>query len=99
MTVAFDTLKYAETLKAAGAPEALAKAQAQALAEALKEGAAPLATKEDLKDLRTELKADIAELRQEMNTRFAETKFELLRWMLGAMAVQAGVIVGLLKLL
>ncbi len=92
---AFDTLKYAEALEAGGIPQKQAKAQATALAEALKEGAATLATQQDI----LLVKQDIAALRQEMNARFAEAKFEILKWMLGAMAVQAGIIVGLLKLL
>ena len=58
-TVTFDTLKYAEALKTAGVPDAQAKAQAEALADALRQGGQDLATKADV----AELKADITELR------------------------------------
>ena len=61
-TVTFDTLKYAEALKSAGVPDAQAKAQAEALADALRQGGQDLATKADIAELKAELKADIAKL-------------------------------------
>ena len=60
--VTFDTLKYAEALKSAGVPDAQAKAQAEALADALRQGGQDLATKADIAELKAELKADIAKL-------------------------------------
>ncbi len=65
--VMFDTLAYANKLKAAGADPKLAEVQAEANAEmvaSLIEGT--LATKQDIADLRTELKQDISDVRQEM---------------------------------
>jgi hypothetical protein len=53
--VPFDTLKYAEALKAAGVPDPQARAQAEALAEALRQGGQGFATKVDIADLRTEM--------------------------------------------
>ena len=51
-TVTFDTLKFVERLKAAGIPEAQAKAMAEAQQEALSESVATqLATKIDLAEL------------------------------------------------
>jgi len=47
-TVTFDTLKFANRLKAAGVPEKQAEAEAEILAEALEVNAKNLATKEDL---------------------------------------------------
>ena len=67
--VTFDTLKYAETLKSAGVPDAQAKAQAAALAEGLREGGQDLGTKAgiaELSELRMATKADIAELKAEI---------------------------------
>jgi hypothetical protein len=67
--VPFDTLKYAEALKAAGWTDAEARFQAEALADALKQGQGH-ATKADLKDaitdLKAELKADISDLKAEI---------------------------------
>lgn len=68
--VPFDTLKYAEALKTAGVPEAQAKAQAEALADVLRQGGQNLVTKADLKaelaELKAELKADIAKLQTDI---------------------------------
>jgi len=64
--VTFDTLKYAESLKAAGVPDAQAKAQAEALAEALRQGGQGLVTKADLKAELAELKADVAKLQTDI---------------------------------
>lgn len=65
-TVTFDTLNYAEALKAAGVPEAQAKAQAQALAEVLQQGGQDLATKADIAELGAATKLDIADLKAEI---------------------------------
>jgi hypothetical protein len=77
----FDTLKYAERLRAAGVPELQAKAQAQALADALREGGQDFATK-----------ADIAELRREM----AEMKADIIKWVVGMAIAQISLLVWLL---
>ncbi|MGH8531566.1 MAG: DUF1640 domain-containing protein [Gammaproteobacteria bacterium] len=55
-TVTFDTLKFVERLKAAGVPEAQAKAMAEAQQDALSESVAmQLATKADLAELKLEV--------------------------------------------
>ena len=72
----FDTLKFANTLKAAGVPDKQAEAEAAAFAEVIQINFRELVTKADLDqavkdlrreigDLRTELKREIADLRQE----------------------------------
>jgi len=54
--ITFDTLKYAEKLKAAGIPEAHAKAEAEALVSAFAEAMdAQLATRSDINRLEKEL--------------------------------------------
>jgi hypothetical protein len=54
--VTFDTLKFVEKLKAAGMPEAQAKAIAEAHAEALSESVSSiLAIKTDLAELKVDL--------------------------------------------
>jgi 2-phosphoglycerate kinase len=56
MTVlAFDTLKFARRLQAAGMDARLAEEQAEALAEALEANLQELATKADIADLRKEM--------------------------------------------
>jgi hypothetical protein len=56
-TITFDTLKFVERLKAAGISEEQAKAEVEALAEALNETIAvrDLATKADLEALKADL--------------------------------------------
>lgn len=55
-TVTFDTLKFVEKLKAAGVPEAQAKAEAEALLSAFSEAMeAQLATKSDISRIEKEL--------------------------------------------
>lgn len=82
-TITFDTLKVTRTLEAAG----FSAQQAEAVAEALKEAQSDqrLVTQEYL-DYR--LKAELADL-----------KADLIKWMTGALIVQAAVIATLVKLL
>lgn len=66
----FDTLKFANTLKAAGVPPQQAEAQAVAFAEVIQLNFKELVTKDDLNratdDLRKDLKADVKELKHEL---------------------------------
>jgi hypothetical protein len=84
MTVAFDTLKLADRLEAAGMPSQQAKGVAAALAEA---ATANLVTREYL-DLR------LSELRAETKADLAEAKAEILRWIIGAIGFQTIIILG-----
>jgi polyhydroxyalkanoate synthesis regulator phasin len=59
----FDTLKFANTLKASGVPEKQAEAQAVAFAEVMQVNFKELVTKEDLNATRDELKQKINDLR------------------------------------
>lgn len=70
-TVTFDTLKFVEKLRAAGVPEAQAKAQAEVLVSALSEAMEiQLATKSDIALVR----ADIVRLERELF---------VIKWMMG----------------
>ena len=55
----FDTLAYAKRLRDAGMPESQAEAQAAALADALRQSANDLVTKQDLAITISDLKADL----------------------------------------
>jgi deoxyribodipyrimidine photolyase-like uncharacterized protein len=82
-TLTFDTLQYTERLRAAGVSEQQAKAEAEALRDALSQALdTKLASKSDINDVR----ADIAKLDKEM---------AVLKWMVGL--VLAGVASQLLK--
>lgn len=77
----FDTLKFANALKAAGVPPAQAEAEAQVLAEALQVNLKDLVTKDDLKreveDLRKELKQEIADTKKELKQDIKDVRQEL----------------------
>ena len=79
--IPFDRLRYTDMLRNAGIDEKSARAHADALDDAMRQG---VATKSDISDVRSdmqgvrqELKTDIAELRQELKTDIAELRHEL----------------------
>ena len=90
----FDTLKFAKTLTAAGVPTAHAEAEAEALANAFAESeeAANLATKQDIDGL----KKDLIIVRAELEVKIAETKADLVRWVIGVGMLQTALIAALM---
>ena len=98
----FDTLSTARALKEAG----LEERQAEAIAEAIREGQGDLATKTDIGTSRSEAKADLETFRTEVRAEFekfrAEAKTDLERAvnrMLLAQIAVAGVLLAAIKLL
>jgi hypothetical protein len=95
--VAFDTLKLAQRLEAAGLPPKQAQEVAGALSETIGEA---VVTREylDLRlgEMRGELDLRLGEIRAAMATKFelAEAKGEILKWMFGAVGVQTLAILG-----
>ena len=96
-TATFDTLKFANTLKAAGVPAAQAEAQAVAFADVIQVNFKELSTKDDLGLLKAdldrlgkELKRDITDESVKLNARMdvvaAKHSGEIatLRWMMTA---------------
>ena len=80
-SVTFDTLKFVERLKAAGVPEAQAKALAEAQKDVFAEALdVSLTTKSDILGLRLELKADIERLDRKLVEHDGE--FKLIKFML-----------------
>jgi hypothetical protein len=89
-TITFDTLKYVEKLRAAGVPEAQAKAEAEALSEVLHSGSGELATTNDIRALTSDLRS----LEDRVNG-----KFTLLQWMIGfSLALNTAILLKLLSL-
>lgn len=94
-TTTFDTLAYAKRLRDAGVPEPQAEAQSSALADALKQSASELATKQDVQEVRRDMK----ELELSLRRDIAELKADLLKWVIGLLLVQTGLFAALVKLL
>lgn len=79
---AFDTLKFAKELEAAGIPaphaEAFVKAQRDSLNEALDTS---VATKNDVNEAKNEVKLEINEVKFEIKD--LKSEVNLIKWMLG----------------
>jgi hypothetical protein len=101
-----DTHQTVKDLTAAGFTDAQAEALTHALRQVHQIDFSDLVTKADLLATRTDLEQQIAELRNEMKLEFAnvrremaETKTELIKWVLGIGFAQVAAIVALLRLL
>jgi hypothetical protein len=82
-TITFDTLKFVTRLKDSG----LSEQQAIAITEAFREAHS---------DAEVATRRDIQELRLEIELKLAETKSELIRWVVGAGFLQTALIAALL---
>ena len=101
--IAFDTHRFVKHLTENGfteqQAEVLADEQVHLLNSNLATQADIATVHQDIEILRQETKADIEVLRQETRAGLAEVKADLIKWMVGALIAQGGVIVALLKLL
>jgi len=90
MAVTFDTLRFVDALEKVQIP----REQARAIVEMVRDSydAADVATKGDLRELRTELKADASLLRSEI----ALARRDTIIWLGAALIVGFGVVIGLL---
>ncbi|QMS40474.1 DUF1640 domain-containing protein [Escherichia coli] len=90
--VYFDTLKFVETLEAAGMPAA----QARAISAAVKDSheAAEVATKRDLNDVKTELKNDITAI----DAKIDKLTLQLTVRFGGMLVVAVGALAAIMKL-
>jgi hypothetical protein len=108
--VAFDTLKFAQTLRdkakftpeqAEGLSEAFAQASAEQHATKADIIGLRVDVKADINDLRNEIKVDIADLRSDLReselrleTKIEATKADILKGMFGTIGFQTIVILG-----
>ena len=86
--ITFNTLKFANTLKAAGVLPAQAEAEAAALSEVLEINFKELASKEDLKHEVELLRRDMHDMEQRLIIKLG-----------GLMALSIGIVAALVKLL
>ena len=91
--ITFDTLKYANTLKAAGVP--LAQAEAVALSEVLEVNLKDLVTKQNLLSVKNELHCDIENVRLDMR----EMEQRLIIKLGALITLAIGIVAALVKLL
>ncbi len=91
---ALDTHQTVKDLTAAGFTDSQAEALTQALRQVQQIDLSDLTTKADLSELRNEMKFEFAAVRREM----AETKTELIKWVLGIGFAQVAMILAVLKL-
>jgi hypothetical protein len=80
MTVAFDTLKLARRLEAAGFSTKQAPDTAEALGDAL---TANVATQTDIQALRAELREVELRLRADLHAEIAALRVEMIKWVVG----------------
>ena len=88
--ISFDTLQFVQRLRKAGINEG----EAEAIAEAVRDvqDSADVATKEDV----AALKKDIAIVEARLEVKIAETKADLIRWVISVGVLQTALIAALL---
>lgn len=96
-SLTFDTYAFIRKLKESGISEEQARAQVEALSTAFEQFQGELhytdlATKPDIRELELKIELVRAELKRDM----AETKAELIRWIVGAGFLQTALITALL---
>lgn len=92
----FDTHAYVKKLKAVGFSEEQAEVQAETMARFIDE---KLASKRDLMELHASLQRDMKQMEVQLEAKIADTKVELIKWVVGIAGAQAVLIVTLLKLI
>ena len=90
--IPFDTHRFVQNLVASCFTEKQAEALAYEQIRLLNNN---LATKSDIEALRLATKPDIEALRLSTDAKIEGAKFEMLKWMIGAMVAQSTLIVGL----
>lgn len=111
-TIPFDTLQFATDLIESGISEVQATAITKAVSKAQQEALSTVinqvnhdykldevATKHDIRELELKielLRSDTGRMIAETNQRIAETKAELIRWVVGAGLLQTSLIIGAL---
>ncbi len=98
MSVAFDTLRLARTLRdKANSPEqaeGVADAMAESMQGDLATKAEVLAVKTDVLAVRTDLRAELREVELSLEARIEVTKADLIKWVVGMIGFQTIVLLG-----
>lgn len=102
--LAFDTLAYSESMQKAGFTREQADAMSKANAEAFRDMVVSqqLATKQDIAGTKQEIaevRQEITNLRHDFEIALANTKHDILKWMVTGMVAQCALLVGILAFL
>lgn len=89
-TTTFDTLAYAKRFKSAGFSDQQAEEVVAALRDVRDARMEEMATKKDIKGLEVDIK--------DLEVKIAEAKTETIKWMVGLLLAQTGLIITSLKL-
>lgn len=95
MATVIDTLEFARELQAAQLGKEQAEGVARALPKTRAADLAPLATRDDLERLRLATATDIERSRLQLEARLAETKADLLKWMIPLLGGQLVALIAL----
>lgn len=97
--VTFDTLKFANRLKAAGVPDKQAEAEAEVLSEVLEVNLRELATKEDLRRLEAVTKEDLRRLEERFDVKLTQLEQRMTIKLGTLMVISVGAVAALVKVL
>jgi hypothetical protein len=88
-SLTFDKLTYFQKLKDSGIPEAQARAQTDALDEALQQSGADYVQKSEINQFKSDMKLDFQSLENRIQKELApiRTNITLMTWMLGVIIV------------
>ena len=89
---AYDTHRFVKNLTASGFTEAQAEALAGEQMHLLESN---LATKSDIRGVRSDLEVTIEKTRADLEVKIEKTRSDILKWMIGAMTAHAALIAGL----
>lgn len=82
MAIRFDKLRFVKKLQEANQPPEIAEAFAEALDDALGQSQSQFATKADLKELRSEIKADLSQLESRLTEKFSAMMYKMIGLMM-----------------
>ena len=99
VAITFDTLKYANRLKAAGAESRIAEAEAEALAEVFELNLQEVATRDDLKQMEERLIEKMDARFSQFDARFLQLEQRMIIKLGGLMVVAISAVATLVKIL